>query len=33
MARGGVKAKDELIVELKALLAEARQPWWRRLIG
>jgi hypothetical protein len=28
-----VAAKDELIVELKALLAEARRPWWRRLIG
>ena len=27
-----VAAKAELIVELKALLAEARRPWWRRLI-
>jgi hypothetical protein len=26
-------AKDELIAELKALLAEARRPWWRRWIS
>jgi hypothetical protein len=26
-------AKDELIGELKAMLAEARRPWWRRWIG
>jgi hypothetical protein len=26
-------AKDELIGELKALLAEARRPWWRRWVG
>ena len=26
-------AKDELIAELKAMLAEARRPWWRRRIG
>jgi hypothetical protein len=26
-------AKDELIAELKALLAEARKPWWRRWRG
>jgi hypothetical protein len=33
MARGGgVEAKDELIVE-KAILVEARRPWWCRLIG
>ena len=28
-----VAAKAELIVELKAMLAEARRPWWRRLIS
>jgi hypothetical protein len=32
-ARMEVTAKDELIIELKAMLAEARRPWWRRLIG
>ena len=26
-------AKDELITELKMMLAEARQPWWRRWFG
>jgi hypothetical protein len=26
-------AKDALIEELKAMLAEARRPWWRRLVG
>jgi hypothetical protein len=26
-------AKDALIDELKAMLAEARRPWWRRWIG
>jgi hypothetical protein len=31
-ARAEVAAKDDLIVELKALLAEAWRPWWRRLI-
>jgi hypothetical protein len=30
---GAVAAKDELIAELKAMLAEARRPWWRRWIG
>jgi hypothetical protein len=28
-----VASKDELIGELKAMLAEARRPWWRRWIG
>jgi hypothetical protein len=28
-----VAAKDELIAELKAMLAEARRPWWRKLVG
>ncbi len=27
-----VAAKNDLIAELKAMLAEARQPWWRRWI-
>jgi hypothetical protein len=26
-------AKEELIAELKAMLAEARRPWWRRWVG
>jgi hypothetical protein len=26
-------ALRELVAELKALLAEARRPWWRRLLG
>jgi hypothetical protein len=26
-------ALRELVTELKAQLAKARQPWWRRLIG
>ncbi len=33
LATGQVAAKDEVIAELKAMLAEARRPWWRRLIG
>ena len=28
-----VAAKDQVIAELKAMLAEARRPWWRRWIG
>jgi hypothetical protein len=28
-----IAAKDALIVELKAMLAEARRPWWRRWVG
>ena len=33
LATGQVAAKDELIAELKAMLAEARRPWWRRWMG
>jgi hypothetical protein len=33
VAEAQLAAKDELIVELKALLAEARRPWWRRWRG
>jgi uncharacterized coiled-coil protein SlyX len=33
VAEARLAAKDELINELKALLAEARRPWWRRWIG
>ncbi len=29
-ARAEVEAQMGLIVELKAMLAEARRPWWRR---
>jgi hypothetical protein len=32
-AEAKLASKDELIVELKAMLAEARRPWWRRLMG
>jgi hypothetical protein len=28
-----VAAKDQVIAELRAMLAEARRPWWRRWIG
>ena len=28
-----VAAKDQVIAELKAMLAEARRPWWRRFIS
>jgi uncharacterized coiled-coil protein SlyX len=28
-----VAAKDALIAELKAMLAEARRSWWRKLMG
>ena len=31
--RAEVDAKDALIAELKAMLAEARRPWWRRWMG
>jgi hypothetical protein len=32
-AEAETTAKDELIAELKALLAETRRPWWRRWMG
>ena len=32
-ARAEAAAKDQVIGELKAMLAEARRPWWRRWIG
>jgi hypothetical protein len=28
-----VAAKDQVLAELKAMLAEARRPWWRRWVG
>jgi len=28
-----VAAQRELVAELRAMLAEARRPWWRRLVG
>jgi hypothetical protein len=31
-ARAEIDAQVELIAELKALLADARRPWWRKLI-
>jgi hypothetical protein len=32
-AEAELMAKNELLAELRALLAEARRPWWRRWIG
>ena len=32
-AEAELGAKDALVAELKALLAEARRPWWRRWLG
>jgi hypothetical protein len=32
-AKAEAAAKDQVIAELKALLAEARRPWWRRWLG
>src|SRR5215213_8927875 len=32
-AKADAAARDHLITELKALLAVAQRPWWRRLIG
>jgi hypothetical protein len=32
-AQADAAAKDQVIGELKAMLAEAHRPWWRRLIG
>ena len=31
--KGWCGSQGQLIVELKAMLAEARRPWWRRLIS
>jgi hypothetical protein len=32
-AAAEVAAKDQLLAEFKAMLAEARRPWWRRWVG
>jgi hypothetical protein len=32
-ARAEVEAKEMLLVELRAALAELRRPWWRRWLG
>jgi hypothetical protein len=32
-ARADAQALRELVAELKVQLAEARRPWWRKLIG
>ena len=29
----GVAARNAVIEELRAMLADARRPWWRRLVG
>jgi hypothetical protein len=31
--RAEVAAKEEPIAEERAMLADARRPWWRKLIG
>jgi hypothetical protein len=28
-----VVAQEKLIAQLEELLADARRPWWRRLVG
>lgn len=33
VAEARVEAKDALISELRELLADARRPWWRKLVG
>ncbi|HEX6014998.1 MAG TPA: hypothetical protein VFY87_25010 [Geminicoccaceae bacterium] len=33
VAEAEIAAKDVLVAELRALLAEARRPWWRRLLA
>jgi hypothetical protein len=32
IAASQVEAKDQVIAELKVMLAEIRKPWWQRLI-
>lgn len=32
-ARAELEAKEQIIAELRAMLAEARKPWWRRWLG
>ena len=32
-AEAEVAAQRELVAELRALLADARRPWWRRMMG
>jgi hypothetical protein len=32
-AKGQAAARDATIGELRAMLADARRPWWRRLVG
>lgn len=29
----GVAARNAVIEELRAMLADVRRPWWRRLVG
>jgi hypothetical protein len=33
VAEAEIAAKDVLVAELRALLAETRRPWWRRLLA
>jgi hypothetical protein len=32
-AAAKVEAAERVIIELRAMLADARRPWWRRLVG
>ena len=32
-AAAEIAAKDALVAELRAMLEDARRPWWRRMIG
>jgi hypothetical protein len=32
-AEADAAAQRELVIELRAMLADARRPWWRRLVG
>jgi hypothetical protein len=33
VAAAEIEAKAQVIAELRTMLAEARKPWWRRLLG
>jgi hypothetical protein len=33
IAEAEIAAKETVIIELKAMLADARRPWWRRWLG
>jgi leucyl aminopeptidase (aminopeptidase T) len=33
MAAAKVEAGERVVAELRAMLADARRPWWQRLVG